>query len=83
MNKRQFLSVEQGVAGADSSHGRTSSATAGQTDLDSKAAVSIAARRAAWSQSAVLTNRISKASIQWHMAPQQGHPPVTGSLTQV
>ncbi len=59
------------MAGAESSHGRTSSATAGQTDLDSKAAVSIAARRAAWSQSAVLTNRISKASIQWHMAPQQ------------
>ena len=42
------------MACAESSQGKTSSATAGQTDLDSKAAATIAARRATWSQSAVL-----------------------------
>ncbi len=59
------------MACAESSQGKTSSATTGQTDLDSKAAATIAARRATWSESAVLANRISKASAQWHMAPQQ------------
>ena len=54
MNERQFLSMEQRMACAESSQGKTSSATAGQTDLDSKAAATIAARRATWSQSAVL-----------------------------
>ena len=38
--------------------------TAGQTDLDSKAAATIVARRATWNQSAVLASRISKASAQ-------------------
>ncbi len=52
------------MACAESSQGKTSSATTGQTDLDSKAAATIAARRATWSESAVLANRISKASAQ-------------------
>ena len=52
------------MACAAGSRGKTSSATAGQTHLDFKAAATTVARRATRSQSAVRAKRSSKASAQ-------------------
>ncbi len=83
MSKGQCKSIGQEMACAEISQGKTSSATVGQADPTFKAAAIIAARKATWSQSAVLARGISKVSAQWHMAPQQlGHTAMTGLLTQ-